>query len=174
MRAHEVKAIIREAFTTTPRPCCRLADALVADEYGNEAVRFAENDEHWWEVPIEHIEAVTASFCFLPPASVPYYLPAYMTFACDHYSAPRTGWLDNLRYFLADGERIGSVLPLLSPAQRHAVCVFLEFLATRCDRSLRRDGIDVGADPELNEYRQALTTIWLPSRPRTSSPCSAP
>ena len=104
-----------------------MADAEIADDGGDESSRFEETDNRWWEIPTAYLERCSAPFCFLPPASMPYYLPAYMTWYLmtdggrDFFSS------ESLIYDLSDPEHQGSLMPLLTPEQKAAIYAFLVY-----------------------------------------------
>jgi hypothetical protein len=81
--------LVRVAFRAVPRPACTLADAAVAEQWGDEHYRFEELDQRWEDIPDEHLILDCDPFCFLPTTSWIYYLPAYMVFCIQHATPPR-------------------------------------------------------------------------------------
>ena len=144
---------IRQAFAEVLRPTRTMADAEVEDDR-SEASRFAEHDAHWWEIPHELIERCSAPFCFLSPADMVYYLPAYMSWFLSTEGGPNSFSSESVIYYLSDSERGRHIASLLDQHQRTAVIAFLEY---------------VKVSPNLccfqEDVKSALITIWRNTEP---------
>ncbi len=127
MTAPEIFQLIHTAFAGVPRPDYTLADAKVADEWGDESARFDERDQTWKDIPDEFIARSTAVFCFLPVNCWRYYVPAFMTYAIRHIRDFKTEAPQHLVYTLTERDEVPAFRDLLTVEQCKAVVVFLEF-----------------------------------------------
>jgi hypothetical protein len=133
--------LIHTAFAGVPKPHYTLADAAVADEWGDETERFPESDKAWSEIPDEHISRTTAAFCFLPPASWNYYIPAYMVWSIHHIDDFATESPQHLVYSLTHRDEALAFRDSLSPKQRQAVQIFLDFWRAKYPQDIDDDAI---------------------------------
>lgn len=131
MTPEAVIELVRVAFRAVPRPTCTLADAAVADAWGDERYRFREVDQRWEDIPDECIERTSTAFCFLPTTSWSYYIPPYMVYSIRH--AFKTDTAEHLVFTLtpAASPGLAAFRRSLTPEQRHAVSSFLNFWRSR-------------------------------------------
>jgi hypothetical protein len=127
MTKDQVIEIIRVAFEAVNRPPETMADAEVADDRGDESSRFEETDRHWWEIPTPILKRCSAPFCFLPSISMPYYLPAYMSWHLATDGGRDSFSSESLIYYLSDPNRGGKIIDLLTSEQKTGIRSFLDF-----------------------------------------------
>jgi hypothetical protein len=139
MRRSAIIQSIRTAFVGVPRPDFTLADAAVADEWGDESVRFDERDQDWQDIPDELISRSTAAFCFLPLRCWRYYLPAFMIWSVEHVRDFKTETPQHLVYTLTKREEVPAFRDSLTPEQCEVVVAFLEFWRSEYPCDLRDD-----------------------------------
>jgi hypothetical protein len=113
-----------------------LHEAEVIDDYGSDELRAAahlkDTDRRWQEVPEADIERLH-SLSFLDPVGFCYYLPAYMTWALNHYKTSDSLSIDSAIYSLDISKGLENYslerFALLDQSQSCAVCQFLRFMA---------------------------------------------
>ena len=143
MTPEAVIELVRVAFRDVPRPAYTLADAAVADAWGDEHYRFVELDRRWEAIPDEYIVLTSSAFCFLPTTSWSYYIPAYMVHSIRHATPPRPDTSEHLIFTLTPAARPGlaAFCRSLTPEQRHAVSSFLSFWRSRYPMEVREADI---------------------------------
>jgi hypothetical protein len=132
MTPEAVIELVRVAFRAVPRPAYTLADAAVADEWGDEHYRFEELDQRWEDIPDLYIRRTDSAFCFLPITSWSYYIPAYIVYSIRHATPRRPDTDTSQRLILtlcacAASPGLVEFRRSLTPEQRHAVSSFLSF-----------------------------------------------
>ncbi|MBI3416560.1 MAG: hypothetical protein HY043_14790 [Verrucomicrobia bacterium] len=127
MQASAVIEMVCAAFSDVPRPKYTLAESAVADEWGDESVRFQEHDSSWEEIPDDQIARNTAAFCFLPPGSWRYYIPAYVVWSLRHVRDYKTETPAHLIYTLTKNDNASMFRDSLTSQQRQAIFAFLSF-----------------------------------------------
>jgi len=155
---------IYNAFSDIEKPVYTLCNAVIDDDYGNLERVFDENEKHWGEIPLSHIEEGTAAFYFLPPESILYYLPAYMCACIQNYGQIKSDSFQHLSYFLSGmiSEKIIDLQLLMTENQKKAVQAFLRYMSLIEEKNLKDEGhlYNMQYDKSENTFQVALETIW--------------
>jgi hypothetical protein len=126
MTSEAVIQLLRVAFPLGAKPTVSLADAAVADAWGDESVRFVEQDRSWEDVPDTQIARGTAAFAFLPLESWSYYIPAYILYSLRQIHTFDTEAPQHLVRTLTCPDGPSAIFRVLAtPAQRVAILAFL-------------------------------------------------
>ena len=155
MTSEAVIELVRVAFRAVPRPTYTLADAAVADEWGDERYRFEELDQRWEDIPDEYIRRTSTAFCFLPTTSWSYYIPAYMVYSI-RQATPRRPDTDTSQHLIftltpANSPGLAAFRRSLTPEQRHAVSSFLGFWRSRYPLEIREADIVLWDERDTRE-----------------------
>ena len=126
MTSETVIQLLRVAFPPGPKPAVSLGNAAVANAWGDESVRFVEQDRSWEDVPDTQIAHGTAAFAFLPLESWPYYIPAYILYSLRQMHTFDTEAPQHLVRTLTRPDGPPATFRVLAtPAQRVAILAFL-------------------------------------------------
>ena len=144
MKKQEILEEIKLMFNNVEKPSLTMSDAEQADDWGLKTSRFEESDEFWYDIPYDLIRKVSSTFCFLPPESIIYYLPAYLYWFIDTEWKDDSNSYNHFLYYVSSKECRKNVLKLLSSAQKEVVIASLMFIRD----NFSTDELDI---EELNE-----------------------
>lgn len=138
--------LIRHAFSGVLRDGAITLTGAYQREY-QEAPSWgwSDQDEHWWEIPDDILQQSIQSagiYSFGNRASYRYYLPAYLTYSLRTMNISGRLGLEASRITEDDGETI-TPEEILSPEQRSAALVFLEYMSLYDTPRTSRDAAEV-------------------------------
>ncbi len=160
MTKDDILQEMRDAFADTPRPSRTMADAEVEDDQ-DEASRFEECDDRWWEIPDMLLDRCSAPFFCLSEKDFLYYLPAYMSRVVRLDGKSKYVSPEFLIYYLEDSKRSARIAALMSTRQISTVHHFLEWVVSNQKLIWIRD------------HATAALCGWG-KRVRNPEPCAAP
>lgn len=135
MTAEDVIQEIERAFDGVPRDDgITLHEAVALDNYASDMeraqARLQDTESRWQDVPAQDIEREYTVFSFLDDKGFRYYLPAYMTWALQHFDRTDSVSLDSTIYALEPSSYFPQRSTLFNRAQATVIRYFLEFLLT--------------------------------------------
>jgi hypothetical protein len=135
----EVISAIHSAFKDVTREdAITTHEAEAMDAYSDrKSARLLDTDKRWRDVPDSAIEECQDVFCYLDPKGFRYYIPAYMIWSLQNYES-NSAMSTIYALSASNRDRFG----LLDPAQREAICAFLEYVAESYDDDSARMALD--------------------------------